>query len=611
MDLKTRLARVTQRSYALLRDEGFFPLINKILQTLAFMVMIRVNGGNMILIRYQEWLKKTGILTFDGEAQSAEIASFSSHPLFTIICFGEGARDPRASIKSLTSQTYPYWRAYILKRENTDLIEVLDERVSIIQIDKEDGTAQALNKAASSSEGEITLFMEFGDLLTPNALFEVAKVFNENPEVDVVYSDEQLLEKGRPTKPQFKPAFDLESLRANNYIGDLFALRQGLGDQIGWFDAAFFERARYDLTLRAVQASRFVAHIPKILYQRVAADLQAPTDMELMERIIQRHLDRTSPGACAKPIPGHELFHITYPLMDHPLITILIPNYEHLKDLRMCLNSIWDRSTYQHYEIIILENNSADPALFEYYEEISKRPDTRVLRYDEPFNYSNINNFGVQHANGEYILLLNNDIEVITPNWLEVMLSHAVRPEVGMVGARLYYPNNTIQHDGVVIGLGHVAGHINVNFRRSINGYLDRSRFTKQFSAVTAACVLIPKKVYDEVGGLDPEYKIAYGDVDLCLRIRRQGYWITCPVDAELFHYESKTRGLDTTREKALRFEQERDRLLNSGYSEIEGGDPYYNPNLDLYMHNQLDWHPRPARVRILPSRPNATEPHQ
>ncbi|MCM1237678.1 MAG: glycosyltransferase family 2 protein, partial [Ruminococcus flavefaciens] len=300
------------------------------------------------------------------------------------------------------------------------------------------------------------------------------------------------------------------------------------------------------------------------------------------KKALKEHLHRIGLEGDVVDAPIPSVYKIQYQIVGKPLISILIPNKDHIDDLSKCINSIFEKSTYNNFEIIVIENNSEAAQTFEYYSELEKNDKIRIVKWEGEFNYSAINNFGFSFAKGEYILFLNNDMEVITPDWLQEMLMFAQRKDVGAVGAKLYYPDDTVQHAGVIIGIGGVAGHSHKYFKRSDCGYSSRLPLAQNLSAVTAACMMTRKDVFENVGGLDEDFKIAFNDVDLCMRIRKAGYLIVFTPFAELYHYESKSRGLEDTPEKQVRFNGEIQRFKIKWSTELNKGDPYYNSNLTL-----------------------------
>jgi GT2 family glycosyltransferase len=387
--------------------------------------------------------------------------------------------------------------------------------------------------------------------------------------------------------PCHKPEYNPEYLHGFNYIGSSWAVRKDLylsftGDCPSYafwnYRMILFLTGNIDLQ-QHTNPDR-IRRIPQILFEEHQAQKKEIWEQEL-QALKEEFAARSCP-AKVKRGSAYGTFRISYPLAETPLVSIIIPNMNHKEDLKRCLDSIREKSTYQNYEILIVENNSSDPEIFAYYEELKQQADIRILIWKGEFNYSAINNFGVSRAKGQYYLLLNNDVEVITPDWIQEMLMYVQQSENGAAGAMLYYPNETVQHGGVILGIGGVAGHSQKNYPRGNTGYYNRLCVPQDLTAVTAACILVRKDVYEEVQGLDEEYKVAFNDVDFCMKIRKSGYRIVFTPYAELYHYESISRGVEDTPQKVQRFGSEVIRFQTKWSRELAQGDPYYNPNLSL-----------------------------
>ncbi len=418
--------------------------------------------------------------------------------------------------------------------------------------------------------------------LPPSALAEIERTIQSYPQADLVYSDGDWLDqRGQRVNPWFKPAFAIDSLRAQNHIVPLFAIRKSLGNSIDWFDPAAGSAWAEDLIWRVVEQAREVVHIPKVLYHQTGERMASAGDEQ---RALEAHLERTGWPAQANPGPAPHTFHLQYGLREQPLISIIIPNHEFADELRRCVGSILEKSTYPNFEILILENNSRQAETFQLYEQLQARDSrVRVLEYHHaPFNYSEINNFGARQARGEVLLFLNNDTEVMTPDWLERMLEYAQRPDVGAVGAKLYYPQNLIQHVGVILGLLGAGAHHFVNYPRGYIGYHYNTMLPQNFSIVTAACLMTRRQAFEQEGGFDPAYRLTFNDCDLCLKLRERGYRITWTPYVELFHHEALSRGYDANTAMLERLEQERQTFIARWHALLQAGDPYYNPNLAL-----------------------------
>ena len=420
------------------------------------------------------------------------------------------------------------------------------------------------------------------------------KAINEKPQTLVIYTDEDKMSMDghKFFQPHFKPDYNPDLLCTVNYICHLFVVSRKVIEKVGGLRSEFDGAQDYDFVLRCVEAVKDeeICHIPKILYHwRCHEDSTAENPesklyaFEAGRRAVQAHYERT--GIHAEVFKGEYLgLYRTKFIRDHdPLISIIIPNKDHIDDLKRCMESIEQKSTYKNYEYIIVENNSTDSATFEYYKKLeAENPKVRMVYWDGVFNYSAINNYGASFAKGEYLLLLNNDTEIINPDCLEELLGYCMRKDVGAVGARLYYEDDTIQHAGVVIGFGGIAGHCFVQQKRGTTGYCHRIICAQDYSAVTAACMMVKKSAFDAVGGLSEELAVAFNDIDFCMKLRKAEYLIVYNPYAELYHYESKSRGLEDTPEKVARFNKEIATFEKKWPEILENGDPYYNPNLTL-----------------------------
>ena len=427
-------------------------------------------------------------------------------------------------------------------------------------------------------------------VLAPETLRCYAEVVTQAPQAHLIYTDEDSISPtGRRAAPRFKSGWNPDLLYSGNYIGDFFLLTAYCISELGAVD--FTDSAwSLDLVLRverlAANQRGAILHIPRVLRHSFTDERSAVADSAESERaVLSAHFVASGQeGVTIDPDAVTGLRTITWPVGDKPpLVSLLIPTRDMLPVLKLCVDSILDKTTYGNYEILILDNQSVEPETLEYFSELEKQPNIRVLRYDAPFNYSAINNFGVRHARGDIIGLVNNDIEVINPEWLDEMMGHVRREEVGCVGAKLFYGDGRIQHAGVVVGLGGLAGHVHKFLPGDAPGYMNRLQATQAFSAVTAACLLLRKSVFEAVGGLNErELQVAFNDVDLCLKVKKAGYRNIWTPHAKLYHHESISRGIDNTREKRARFERE-SRYLRKAWSEYldnPGRDPYYSPFL-------------------------------
>ena len=500
-------------------------------------------------------------------------------------------------IKSVQNQTYSNWQLCMADGSDNEhnyvgeyVNSLNDERISYTKLDENKGIADNTNECIALAEGDFIALFDHDDLLHPSALFEMAKAIDAG--ADFVYTDEVTFvgRTGNITIYNFKPDYSPDTLRSYNYICHFTAFSKELLDYVGIFNSEYDGSQDYDLILRLTEKAKNIVHIPKALYfwrshkASVASDVSAkPYVVESAKKALGAHIERLGLSGRVEDAIVPTTYKIQYDIVGEPMVSIVIPNKDHTDDLEKCLASVYAKSSYKNFEVIVVENNSTEDETFKYYEEAKLRYDNlKVIVWDSGFNYSAINNFAVNEAKGEYILLLNNDIEVITPDWLEQMIMFAQRSDVGAVGVKLYYDDDTIQHAGVIVGLGGVAGHSHKGFARDNPGYMARASIVQNLSACTAACLMVRRDVYDEVSGLDEGYAVAFNDIDFCMKIRKAGYLIVFTPFAEFYHYESKSRGNEDTTEKRARFNSEVFRFQERWGKELKAGDPYYNPNLTL-----------------------------
>lgn len=501
-------------------------------------------------------------------------------------------------VNNLIDQTYTNWELCLAdgspeKNEKLEKIYKKDERIKYKFIGENKGIAGNTNEALSLVTGDFVALLDHDDLLPIFSLYEIVKCINENPDVEFIYTDEDKFEKlgGKRYDPYFKSDFAPDTLRANNFICHFSVFKKELMDKLGGFRSKYDGAQDYDILLRMSEETNNIIHIPKILYHWRVHSLSTaksggtakPYAYEAGIKAIQDHIDRI--GLKGTVESGNTLgtYKVNYEIQGNPKVSIVIPNKDYVKTLKVCINSIKNLTTYENYEIIIVENNSEENETFEYYKKIDGKDKIKVVYFPEKeFNYSKIINFGVKNSTGDYIVQLNNDTELLTPNWLQEMLGFAQRDDVGAVGAELFYPDNTIQHAGIIIGIGGVAGHVFKNLPKGIHGYFSKDAMIQNLSAVTAACIMTPKSIYDEVGYMDEKFKVAFNDVDFCLKIRQTGKLIVYNPYVQFTHYESKSRGFEDTPEKKKRFQSEVDRFHDKWQSVLDKGDPYYNINLRL-----------------------------
>lgn len=489
----------------------------------------------------------------------------------------------RAFVQSVLAQTYSNWQLCLAAPPA--LAAALDDIVSphrerIVLIDQVPGGAVAnLGAAAARATGDFIGIASPGDILLPAALYELMAAVDS--ETDFLYADESLTDDAgvRRLGAILKPDFAPDTLRGSNIIGRFTLLRRDLWEAIGGLDPKHNAAHEYDLILRASERARRIAHVPKVLSLRRAS--APPEDAEANLQAVIAHLARC--GMAAEVVGTDTGHRIRYAIAKKPLVSILIPNKDQREILETCLASIRERTTYANIEILIIENNSESPETFAAYEALRREdPRIRVVTFEGPFNFSNLVNFGAQHAAGEFLLLLNNDTEVISPDWIERMMEFGQRDDVGAVGAKLLYPNDRTQHAGVVVGIQGIAGHVHRGAARTEPGYLGRLSTAQNLSAVTGACLLVRTSLFRELGGFDPAFAVAYNDVDFCLRIRDRGKLIVWTPEAELYHHESLTRGSDESPENRDRNEREIALFQTRWRNFLRRGDPYYNRNLSL-----------------------------
>lgn len=557
--------------------------------------------------REREAMSHYGTKSFpDEERRKLESETvFSKKSLFSILVPLYNTREDmlREMIDSVEWQTYSNWELCLADGSDeahsyvkTVVDSYNDARIKYMKLEKNEGISGNTNQCLKLATGNYIGLFDHDDILHPSALYEYAKVIEEK-DADYIYCDETTFKSGNidhMLTMHFKPDYAVDNLRANNYICHFSVFKKSLLDGTELFRSKFDGSQDHDMILRLTDKAETIVHVPKLLYYWRCHSGSVASNISAKEYAID-----AARGAVADHLRKHgytdfkitstrafeTIFKIRYKLNGTPLITIVIPNKDHVSDLKRCVTSILEKSTYANYEIIIVENNSEEKATFDLYDDLKEMSDkVSVVKFEGEFNYSAVNNFGVSFAKGDYILLLNNDTEVITVNWMEEMLMYAQREDVGAVGAKLYYADRTIQHAGVVIGLGahRTAGHSHYKMPRENLGYMGRLCYTQNVSAVTGACLLVKRSLWDEVNGLDPEFKISLNDVDFCLKLREKGYLNVFTPFAELYHYESISRGLDDEGAKAERYNKESETFRNKWKEVLEAGDPYYNPNFSL-----------------------------
>ena len=533
------------------------------------------------------------------EDMRIQCASFEYRPKISIITPVLNTREEwlRSSIESVLHQIYDNWELCIADdgsdqphiRETLNCYQQKDARIKVKYLNENQGVSGASNEALAMASGEFIGFLDHDDQLLSNALYEVVLMLNRNASADFIYSDEILISKrGKPVFAYFRPDFSLDYMLSHCYIVHFVVIRASILKKIGGFRAEFKVSQDYDLFLRVLSQTRNVLHIPKILYrwrqyESSTGHLLKERVMESSRRALQDFADREGIKGVVLSTKNFNFFRLKRDILDRPKISIIIPTKDRIDLLKRCIESIQNRSSYDNYEIIIVDNMSQEEETAAYLDGLGKS--YRIIKFNEKFNYSKLNNYAAEFARGEHLLFLNNDIEVLNSDWLEAMLEQSQRDEIGCVGAKLLYPDRKIQHVGVVVGWGGRAEHIYKWLHSNDIGYMGHFVSIRNYSAVTAACMMLRKSIFNEVGGFDERFEIGFGDVDLCLRVRELGYENLFTPYAELLHYESATRG------RSFSFDphpNDTKRFIERWQEYIKGGDPYYNPNLPLDSYDIL-----------------------
>lgn len=580
------------------------------------------NSG-MLLLRnalgrrsYAAWVRK---YDFVGEkertAYAVRVAALSNPPLISVLMpvYQPRMEWLREAVESVRGQIYPHWELCIADdasrglevREYLKGIAGEDPRIKVCFREKNGHISAATNSSLGLASGDFIALLDQDDLLREHSLVCVAKAIQENPDAGLIYSDEDKIEGSSRCDPYFKSDWDPYLMRCHNMICHLGVYRTSLVRELGGFREGLEGAQDWDLALRCVDEleEQQVIHIPQVLYHwrihrksTAMADSGAkPYALEAAQKAIDNHLDRQAIKGRAELMPAISMFRVRYKQPEQPpLVSIVIATRDRMDLLEKCISSIHKNTHYPNYEIIIVDNGSAEPGTLKYLERLKVREKVKLVRDEGGFNFSRLNNLGVEKARGEYVLLLNNDIQVESPVWLSEMMCLAIQKGVGCVGARLWYPNGRLQHGGVILGLGRVAAHAHRGMRKGRRGYFNRACLTHTMSAVTGACLLVRKSLYEEVGGLDEkDLTIGYNDVDFCLKVRAKGYRNLICAEADLIHHESASRGEDLAGEKLARFKKEGG-VLRARWGDLLDNDPCYNPNLTISAEDfSLAWPPR------------------
>lgn len=546
-----------------------------------------------------DWWFRSSHRAKPGELAAQTELSSSDGPLFSIVVplFQTPLNLFEEMVDSVLRQSYRTWELLLVNAspENKELTDSVnsysstDDRIRAIHLERNLGISENTRAGVEAAQGDFICFFDHDDVLEPNILFEYSRAIEQNPQTDVLYCDEDKLHPdGYYLQPFFKPDFDLDLLRNNNYICHLLTIRRGLLENLKLSTSEYDGAQDHNLTLQAAEKARHIHHVPKVLYhwRMTEGSTAANPDsksyaVQAGVKAVSEHLKRVGLNATVSPSRSAFTYKVIYePPKEHPLVSIIIPSKDQVPVLSTCIQSILEKTSYDNYEIVIVENNSTDDATFGYYETLTaEHPDQiKVVTWPGEFNFSKIVNFGVEHSRGSYLLLLNNDTEVITPGWISIMLGLCARDDVGIVGVRLLYRDNTIQHAGLTI-TGQAAGQLGKYLPKDNYGYFCLLDAQRQLSAVTAACMLVDREAFEEVGGFTEELQVAFNDVDFCLKVRETGRHIVYTPEVELYHYESLSRGIEDNTEKKERFHREV-ALLNMKWAKYYvSGDPYFNPN--------------------------------
>ena len=585
------IKRKIARSYETFHEEGFKALCLRIGH------YIKTRGLSSMV--YQKWIEGLEPSEEELEKQRAEYRGQDNSKLelysIVVAVYKPKQKDLEALIDSVKAQTYEKWELILADAAGDSFAELAagDDRIKYFSLGSNEGISANTNEAIKKATGDWILFADHDDTLAPDALYQIHRRILENPDAGFIYSDEDKISAdGRKRfEPVFKTDYNPDLLCSENYISHLSAVKRTVMDEAGLLDPAYDGAQDYDFTLRCVERLRDdqIIHIPEVLYHWRTSSASTAADQENKlyafeagKRAVQAHLDRIGIPAEVTEMLRHGRYRVHYHWDSTPLVSVIIPNKDHIDDLSRCLDSIRNKTDYPSYEIIIVENNSTEKATFEYYKSLESDKRIKVVKYEGGFNFSAINNYGSSFANGDFFLLLNNDTEVINSGWMSEMVGICMRKDVGIVGAKLYYPDGTIQHAGAIIGIGGVAGHAFKYFPHAHPGTADRLLLCQDYSAVTAACMMVKKDAFEKVNGLSEELAVAFNDIDFCLKVGKAGYRIVFTPFAELTHYESKSRGLEETAEQQDRFRNEVETFLDKWGDFVRKGDPYYNKHYSL-----------------------------
>ena len=553
---------------------------------------------------YESWLFAQRVNEKTLKIQRNTHFSYSPKISILVATFNTKEEYLKEMIDTVVNQSYSNWELCIADGSTNDFVEKYvhehyssyGDKIKFKKLDQNYGISGNTNKAFEMATGDYITVYDHDDTLELDCFYEIVKALQEY-RYDVLYTDEDKFDDSTKmyNDPNLKPDFSEDLLRSHNYITHLFIVNKKIVDEVGYYNCEFDGSQDYEYIFRCVEKANAVYHIPRVLYHwRMHPESTAQNPESKLycydagKRAIEAHYKRVGVEARVElmPKPLYGFYHTTYSTKNNPLVSILIPNYNHKTILKTCIDSLYNVNTYKNFEIVIVENNSTEKEIFDYYEELKKSHDNiQVVTYKGEFNYSRINNFGMKYTKGDYVLLLNNDTEVISPTALSEMVGCILRPEVGAVGAKLLYEDDTVQHAGVVVGFSGYAGHVNHGINKDDYGYMLRARVNCNYSAVTAACMMVKKSVFNQVGGFDEQFVVACNDVDLCLKICQEKYLVVYNAFALWHHYESKSRGYDdASQEKMWRFNKEVEKFQTKWKDVLVHGDPYYNKNWNIKL---------------------------
>lgn len=547
---------------------------------------------------YDQWFEENKATQTELDLQKK--MKLENEPKFSIVVplFKTNVAYFEELLGSIKAQTYSNWELILVNGsvEDSELKKHVDaecdedERIKKIELEKNEGITLNTAQGIRSCEGDFVCFVDHDDVIEPNVLFEYAQKINEVPDTELLYCDEdKLFADGHKSEVYFKPDFSLHLLRSNNYVCHMLCIKRDLLMTLDFDDKQFDGAQDHHLTLQVAEKTKNVAHVPKVLYHwRVTESSTSggssakPYAQNATKLAVSAHLKRVGVEAEVEPHPTiPSTTQVKYALpSNNPKVSIIIPNKDQVALLKCCIDSILGKTTYQNYELLIIENNSEEDETFNYYEPLKSLQNVHVHKFEGEFNFSKIMNFGRSKATGDYLLLLNNDTEIITENWIENMLGVCSQPEVGIVGCKLLFPDDTIQHAGILVA--DLPYHFFHHLPNGAINYMNFADVEREVSAVTAACMMVKAETFDEVGGFDEELQVSYNDVDFCFKVREAGKSVVYEPFVKLHHYESISRGHDVDPKAQARLVTEKGKMLVNWTRYFSSSDPYFTPNIAM-----------------------------